>query len=279
MAFAATADQPKKRRSASDYTSKAVNAVQTAQAVTKAARTAQAVGAFIAATWEFWLIVLVIIIIVALFLVIITTILGQNNNNGVGAQPGPPPVQAPNEVVYCQAREAWSNQPYNDGTIASTGCAPTSMAMILSSYGGTSYTPGQIATMFHDNGWDWRAGSGRRGTNPWRITSSWLDSMGFKRAQADIVNNLRHGVILNTKQLEQIENYTDAGWLLLAAVDGRNLPTRVNGGHEVVIENANLQANTITIRDPNDRNCRSGKTVTINASNVEWILITPIKVK
>src|ERR1035437_4253635 len=52
------------------------------------------------------------------------------------AQPGPPPSQSPSEVAYCQGREAWSSQPYDSGNIGGTGCVPTSMAMILSSYGG-----------------------------------------------------------------------------------------------------------------------------------------------
>lgn len=195
------------------------------------------------------------------------------------AQPGPPPSQSPSEVVYCQGREAWSSQPYDSGNVGGTGCVPASMAMILSSYGGTIYNPGQVATMMHDNGWDYGPQSGLAGTNPWRITNAWLNSLGFQRAQTDIVNNWRSDVFLNTNQLQQIKNYTDSGWLMISAANGVNLPTRVNGGHEVVIESADPQANTITIRDPNSPNCRSGKTVTFSASNVGWWLITPVKIK
>jgi hypothetical protein len=193
----------------------------------------------------------------------------------------PKPSQSPSQVVYCQARESWSSQVYDDGNIASTGCAPTSMSMILSSYGGTTYDPGQVATMFHNNGWDYLPGNkdSWKGTNPWEISGTWLNTLGFKRAQADIVNNLKSDVFLDTNQLQQIKNYADSGWLMLSAANGVNLPTSVNGGHEVVIENADPQANTITIRDPNSPNCRSGKTVTFSASNVGWWLITPVKIK
>lgn len=195
------------------------------------------------------------------------------------ATAGPAPVQSPNEVVYCQGRESWSSQAYDDGNIGTTGCVPTSTAMVLSSYGGTTYTPGQIATMFHNNHWDYLAGSGQRGTNPWDISSTWLNSLGFKRAQADVANNYKTGVILNANQLQLIKNYTDAGWLLLAAVDGHNLPTRVNGLHEIVIEGINLQTDVVTVRDPNSPNCRVGKPVSFNALNIRWYLIMPVKIK
>jgi hypothetical protein len=258
---------------------RAISTVKNAEKVAQAAQKVQAVGTFIVATWEFWLIVLVIIVIVALFLVIITTIMGSSNGALPSPQPGPPPAQTPSEVVYCQGREKWSSQAYNDGNIAKTGCVPTSMAMVLSSYGGTIYDPGQIATMFHNNGWDYGPGSGQKGTNPWRITSAWLNSMGFQRAQADVVNSSKSPVYLDTKQLQLIKNYTDAGWLLLAAVDGHNLPTHVNGPHEVVIEDFDPQTNIITVRDPNSPNCRSGKPVSFNVSNIRWYLIIPVKIK
>ena len=241
----ATAEQTQQRNSPIDYANKGLGTVQNvrnAQKIVSAvqkAKKVQAAATFIAATWEAWLIGIVIAVIVILFLVIITTIMGSSN--GItpptpSPAPGPPPAQIPNEVVYCQGREKWSSQAYNDGNIAKTGCVPTSMAMVLSSYGGTTYDPGQIATMFHNNGWDYGPGSGQKGTNPWRITSAWLNSMGFQRAQADVVNSSKSPTYLNTKQLQLIKNYADAGWLLLAAVDGYNLPTRVNGPHEVVIE-------------------------------------------
>jgi len=241
----------------------------------------QKIGAFLAANPEIVAILLAIAAVIIFFIIIFIAITGQGNSstNGIGAQPGPPPTQGVSEVVYCQGREAWSSQVYNDGTIASAGCVPTSMAMVLSSYGGTTYNPGQIATMFHNNGWDYGPGSGQKGTNPWRITSAWLNSIGFQRAQADIVNSYKSPAYLSTKQLQLIKSYTDAGWLLLAAVDGYNLPTRVNGPHEVVIEDFDPQTNIITVRDPNSPNCRSGKPVSFNVSNIRWYLIIPVKVK
>lgn len=238
-----------------------------------------------AMTPQFWIgvaIVVGIVILIALFLTIFTTILGGQQQKGVLASitlSPAPTQQRPSQVVYCQWDRRWSDQVYNDGTVGNTGCVPTSMAMILSSYGGTTYNPGQVATMFHALGWDYDPGSGYQGTNPWDITSTWLSTMGFKRAQSDIVNNWRMPVYLSNTQVQQIKNYTDAGWLLMAAVDGHNLPTPVDGGHEVVIQSADPIANTITIRDPNSPACRSGRTVTIDASSVPWYLITPIMIK
>jgi len=284
----AMAQEQQKKKSATDYANSAINAVQTTRTVVQAAKKIQmAISAIstLVSTAEIWIPALIIGIAILLFVIFIVVIIGQNNSPNQGgqqampsAQPGPPPTQGPSEVVYCQGGESWSKQVFDNGTIAKTGCVPTSMAMILSSYGMTQYNPGQVATIFDNNGWTYGPGSGNFGTNPWKINGAWLNSVGFKRAQTDIVNNWRTATILSANQLQQIKNYTDSGWLLLSAVDGHNLPTRVNGGHEVVIENADPQANTITIRDPNDRNCRSGKTVTFNAANVGWFLITPVKI-
>lgn len=185
--------------------------------------------------------------------------------------PGPTlaPGQKPNEVFYCQWQGAWRDQPYDTSTVAHTGCSPTSMAMIFSSYGITK-TPGDIATIFHQKGWDWLPGSGHVGTNPWAtINRAWLNSMGLERAQTDIVNNSSGTTSLN---LQTVKNYTDAGWLLYTAVYW----PKISGGHQIVIESANPSTGTITIRDPND--CPNGIR-TISASGYLWYLITPIRIK
>jgi hypothetical protein len=143
------------------------------------------------------------------------------------------------------------------------------MAMILSSYGSIK-TPGDISTIFHQNGWDWLPGSGHAGTNPWAtVNQTWLNSMGFQRAQTDIVNSPGGTTSLN---LQTVKNYTDAGWLLYTAVYW----PKIGGGHQIVIENANPSAGTITIRDPNS--CPDGIS-TIPASGYLWYLITPIRIK
>jgi hypothetical protein len=68
---------------------------------------------------------------------------------------------------------------------------------------------------------------------------------------------------------------------MLAAVDGKNLPTPVDGGHTIVIETADTTKGTVTIRDPYDSHCAltSGQDITINANSIGWWLITPIKIK
>ena len=146
-----------------------------------------------------------------------------------GGSPRPTliPGQKPNEVFYCQWGQSWSGQAYDSGTIGGTGCAPTSMAMIFSSYGVTK-TPGDMATLFQQNGWDWSPGSGLLGTNPWAVTQAWLNSMGFERAQTDIVSSAG-GTSLSAQSLQLIKSYTDAGWLLYTALYW----PKIGGGHRI----------------------------------------------
>lgn len=257
----------------------------------KVARAGWAAGegvAAAAATSEVWvpaavigLIVGLIAVVIILLFVIVSGVMGGDlsnlpSSNGEGnSSPSATlsPGQKPSEKFYCQWGQSWSNQSYDSGTVGGMGCAPTSMAMILSSFG-VNKNPGEVATMFHNNGWDWRPGSGLLGTNPWRVTGSWLNSLGLDRAQSDIVNNDQGTSSIN---LASIKNYTDAGWLLYAAIHGRNLPVPVNGGHQIVIENADPSSKTVTIRDPN--NCANGIS-TIPVSDIYlWYLVTPIRIK
>ncbi len=103
MAFATTADEPKRRRSAADYANSAVSTAQNVKKLAKVAQAVQAVTSFIAATWEVWLIVIVIVIIVALFLVIITTILGQNSNSNQAILPTLTPTPTQGQVLTCDS--------------------------------------------------------------------------------------------------------------------------------------------------------------------------------
>ena len=233
--------------------------------------------------FDLWIPILVIVGVMALTLLVM---FGGAAPVAVGGNLAPPPSsspsasggptqsitpgQKPNAVFYCQWQGPWANQSYSTSTVAHTGCAPTSMAMIFSSYGITE-TPGQIATIFHNNGWDWPPGNsyGYDGTKYWLTTNqTWLNSMGFERAQTDLANS-NTGQTLNLYTAKQ---YTDAGWLLYTAVE--NWPGV--GGHQVVIENVNPSAGTITVMDPNS--CPNG-TKTINASGLVWYLVTPIRNK
>ena len=48
-------------------------------------------------------------------------------------------------VLYKQGYAGWEDEPFGGGTIASDGCCPTAIAMVLSYFTGTEITPVQIA--------------------------------------------------------------------------------------------------------------------------------------
>lgn len=189
------------------------------------------------------------------------------------------PGEKPREVIYCQGKDApWANQKYSVSTMRQTGCSPTSMAMILSSYGVTK-TPGEIAIIFQQKGWDWPPGNLScensdgtarqcRGTRFSLTTDpSWLESMGFEKAQVDIARKT------SAINLATVKKITDAGWLLYAAV---NWPEIGGGGHQIVIQGADPASGKIFLRDPND--CKRG-IITRGVSDLYWHSVVPIRVK
>ncbi len=175
-------------------------------------------------------------------------------------------TKTPSQVLYCQWQTGsnWRDKAYDSGTVASTGCSPTSMAMIFSSYGVTK-TPGEIADIFTQQGWAWQNGSGHKGTKAWLAAdTAWLSSMGFERAQSDI------GYTSNL-DLRIVKNYTDKGWLMFAAVEWPGI-----GGHQVVIQDANPATGQVTVRDPNS--CPNG-IVTRSSAGLTWYSVVPIRIK
>lgn len=58
-----------------------------------------------------------------------------------------------NYPYYIQWDQDWGYQEYGSGIIGDTGCAPTSLSMMLSGITNRRITPGDIAKLSHDNGY------------------------------------------------------------------------------------------------------------------------------
>lgn len=139
---------------------------------------------------------------------------------------------------FCQGAAKWQSSSCNLGNY---GCSPTSMAMILNSFG-TAISPPEVSLRYFDG-----AGCNR----PTDVASyvSKFGSLGFT-----IGPNL---VSLNKLNMLQVENFINAGYLIIAASGPfKCYPTNsctspFIAGHEFVIQGVNPSQNTITIRDPN----------------------------
>lgn len=198
---------------------------------------------------------------------------------------------------YCQYDGRWGNTPY-DGrgrTIRSSGCGPSSMAMILASYGltadpgsGKIATPETVARVFTQKGWSWTSGnqtgcanpSGCYGTKPLSIVDqNWLSSVGLRRAQSDIAGDGFPGEILSSSKMRLAENYTNSGWYLLAAIS--NWPSNSGGtiGHEVVVLKIYPTTQTATVASPSDNCYGANFRKTVSIRNLRFISLVPIKNK
>jgi hypothetical protein len=209
---------------------------------------------------------------------------GQGSASDSGSLTGT--YYVPSEVFYCQGDGAsWARTPYDSGNYATKGCATTSMAMIVSSYGYTK-TPDQVGQAFDRNGWVWylpNKGCGGDGLDShgctgtklpiMRSLSSWLSSIGFETPGVYVAHE-------GPLSLTLAKKFTDNHYLLYAGVS--NWPGV--GGHSIVIEFVDPTTGAIRVRDPN--NCRT-KFVTVNQNTtigndgkpLSWYFAIPIKPK
>ena len=160
------------------------------------------------------------------------------------------------KVYYNQADSRWANYPYTSpthpqATIKSSGCGPTSGAMVVDSFIETeTIYPNNIAQMFKDNGF--RANEGTSlSAFPW----------------------LAKVYDLECHQEYSVENAVDClhrGGMVVCSCEGGGLFS--TGGHIIVLADMK-DANTIIVYDPYlypgkfDTSGRKGK-VTVNGNEV-----------
>jgi hypothetical protein len=163
----------------------------------------------------------------------------------------PPPGTQPPLHFYCQY-DSWNTPTCH---IDNFGCAPTSLAMIMSSFGNTSYTPTFVAT----NNWDSiigaNIGCSRTANGEGTTTLGALNAVGWAQGQgfSSLGSVVKYG---GTPNLTTIKQWTSQGYFLFA---GAEMPFRCSassasncygGGHSVVIYDANPATGVIYYYDP-----------------------------
>lgn len=139
---------------------------------------------------------------------------------------------------FCQGASKWQSPSCK---LATFGCSPTSLAMILNSFG-TKISPPEVANKYFDG-----AGCNR----PTDVANyiSKIQDIGFT-----VGPNLVNGNTLNTVQAEK---FIKDGYLIIAASGPYSCTSTNNciggtiSGHEFVIQGVNLSQSSIIIRDPN----------------------------
>lgn len=115
-------------------------------------------------------------------------------------------------VIYSQYDPAWRNKPYGSSTVGESGCGPSSIAMIVSTFG-DKVTPDQVAARFSQY---YIPGQG----SSWGLMTEGPRAYGY--TSVDIGNNM-------TKAAEELRK----GAVILASGEGPKPFT--TGGHILVL--------------------------------------------
>lgn len=250
----------------------------------RAARTAVATGQTLAATSEFWIPILLILLLLGLIVVIVVVFLSGTPtvNGGIGL-PEPTPVATgsaglctdiPNQFcndIACgsdkpptvqgkgtcsspTARHCCSNFVYycqyggwNTSTcdIAGGGCTPTSIAMIMSTFGDTKYTPIYTAkNITAGQGCDGNVGTGSLiGASKFIMTN--IKNQGYAIGPVLAYGGGQFNMTLAKK-------YLDSGYLIInqAVVYFASHQRLEQHGHSFVITSVDPAAGTAFAYDP-----------------------------
>lgn len=180
----------------------------------------------------------------------------------------PPPDASPgNFVFYCQGDSDWNSQ--GAACLASAGCGPTSLAMIMSTFG-VRITPPEVDAVFQQNGW--RQGCGGGSAYGPAIESSWFQSRGFT-VGPNVAST-------NEPDLALMKKFIDEGYIIYNGVD--NYPCLgciekfVPVGHVFNIDQVDVGSRRVHVRDPN--NCSFDASGRENPENTRWLsLDAPIR--
>lgn len=185
--------------------------------------------------------------------------------------PGPIPEGPVSVVYYCQGNTSWAST----CSLGSAGCGPTTVAMILSSYGYIQ-TPPQVDQTFQTNRWRTCGYHGSQLTTA--ISSSWFSGLGFEKGP-----NLVSGTSFD---VQEAKKYIDQGYLIIGS--SRSFPCancRVPGAlvdHIYVVGGVDPVTNTVDIRDPNNCSYADGNDENQakrfrDARSFAWYYAYPVK--
>lgn len=169
-------------------------------------------------------------------------------SNSVTTKVGNPAGGAPssfNFVYYCQGDPKWQNNSYECSNISKAGCGPTSLAMVLSSFG-VNQTPADVASTFTQKGWsDTRSCHGSFMTAALQ-DSNYLPGLGF-----EVGPGLLKGSFLDLTKAKSFTNPDNPADKYLIVGSSDNFPL-CHCGHIFVVESLNITDQTVVIRDPNN---------------------------
>lgn len=175
-------------------------------------------------------------------------------------------------VYYCQGNTAWQNT----CSLGQTGCGPSSLAMVLSSFKVTM-TPPQVDREFQSHGW--RSCGNSPSSMVAALQSQWLKDLGF-----EVGPNIVKGSALD---MEATEKYLDRfqGYLIIGSSSQYPCANCIVGSlvdHIFVIDAINRESGTVSIRDPNNCSYANGndenQTNRIKRANsFPWLYAYPIK--
>ncbi len=197
---------------------------------------------------------------------------------------------------YCQSN--YSNK-YDSGTIASSGCGPSSVAMVLATYGlkakqsdANIANPVTVSRLFEEKGIAWFPGNRSCtggidcvGSSPRKMTEpSFLSSVGLKRAQMDIMGEYTvDGKPLTHTDIMQIRSFTNAGWYILAST--KNWIGCNSCAHTFVIVDADPATDKIITASPSDcyeqgNGWKFSTTIpALNRKGTTFMSLVPVKLK
>lgn len=192
------------------------------------------------------------------------------------------PVTGPaGRVFYCQGDPRWGDNSASCG-LGQAGCAPSSLAIALSSLG-TILTPPQVDAIFRQRGWRNVNGDCFSRT-PAALQSTWLkDELGFISTPICIGNCGRD-------LLSQMQSYLSQGYIIIGSslhypCANCRLSRFAAGGvffvnHVFVVEGINADG-TINVIDPNNCDYGTGQELEkgkrVNASSFEWYYAYALK--
>ncbi|MBI2596412.1 hypothetical protein HYW46_06825 [Candidatus Daviesbacteria bacterium] len=181
---------------------------------------------------------------------------------GGGILPGPTGF-----VYYCQGNTAWAST----CSLGVAGCGPTSMAMVLSSFGVVK-TPPEV-----DREWGFRVCGDVGSSMEDALGSSWLANLGFDKGP-----NIGQGSL--NENLAKI--FLEQGSLIIGSSHAfpcaNCKPGTTTVDHIFVVDGIDVAAGTVSIRDPNncsyaDGNDENPAKVIHKINEFTWAYAYPIK--
>lgn len=218
---------------------------------------------------------------VLLGLAIITVVINLGGASLAGEEVKPSPTTAPLSSVhfYCQYTSSYSTQSCQ---IQHFGCVPTSLAMILTSFGDTTWDPNKTALENNLMGCGFNCNPDERfcGTDSKQAYDAVQKTKSLGYTVADSLANGQNF------DLKWAKEYIEKGYLILGGADiffriGKTLedPLLVKGGHSFVIRSVDLQSRTIKTLDPtfcdSDTNYIE-RTIVLDGVN-NWYYAYPMK--